>query len=78
MSYIANPQESTKKALVVEERRKILEKYLNDLAANPFVGRTELWRDFIGEVEEYAMNVHDSPLKENTKKVANGATQSPE
>ncbi len=49
VSYIVNPQEVSKKSLVIEERRKILEKYMNDLEKNPFVSVTPIWADFIEE-----------------------------
>jgi hypothetical protein len=47
VSYIVNPQEGTKKSLVIEERRKNLEKYLGDLSSNYLVANTLIWKEFI-------------------------------
>jgi len=47
VSYIVNPQEGNKKSLVIEERRKNLEKYLIDLSSNPLVANTLIWKEFI-------------------------------
>ena len=53
--------------MVIEERRKALEKYLNDLEANPFVAVTPMWSDFIEEPESRGSSLRSSPLKENLR-----------
>lgn len=61
-SYIVNPQEASKKSMQIEERRKVLEKYMQDLEANPFVRGSLIWSQFLEEPE--ASSRKSSPLKE--------------
>ena len=56
-SFIVNPQEGSKKSLLIEERRKILEKYLKDLCSNPHVTQSSLWKEFIDDQTESFSNV---------------------
>ena len=43
-SFIVNPQEGSKKSLLVEERRKMLEKYLKDLCCSPHITQSTVWK----------------------------------
>jgi hypothetical protein len=49
VSHIVSPQEFAKKSLAIEERRRALEKYMQDLSSNPLVTATSAWREFIEE-----------------------------
>lgn len=60
---MVNPQEASKKSLVIDERRKTLERYLNDLESNPFVSVTPMWADFIEEPDSIQGSMRSSPLK---------------
>lgn len=61
-SYIVNPQEASKKSMQIEERRKVLEKYMQDLEKNPFVRGSLIWAQFLEEPEESSRK--STPLKE--------------
>lgn len=47
VAHVVSPQEFTKKSLPIEERRRALEKYMQDLSSNPLVTGTTAWREFI-------------------------------
>ena len=64
VSYVVRPQEASKKSLVIEERRKVLERYLNDLATHPLVANHPLFLEFLEQPSEVQpVSGRTSPLK---------------
>lgn len=39
----------------VEQRRKILEKYLRDLSSNPHIAQETIWKQFIEDIDTQSM-----------------------
>lgn len=71
-SYIVSPQEGSRKCLPVEERRKILEKYMKDLCENPHIAQETVWKDFIADFSPEGSIPHfnkERPLEMVTENV---------
>jgi hypothetical protein len=46
-AYVVNPQEGSRKSLLIEERRKMLEKYLRDISQNQMVVKEQVYMAFM-------------------------------